>query len=105
MSEYFDALAGSNVSIFECEKCDPFATHYAIRFDFLPYGMREEKELADGTKIYREGGEIFIEDTDGRRLALCGTHCLPAGRYFWICRPAGEAKDPCDEEFMEEISS
>jgi hypothetical protein len=104
MSEYFDALAGSNVAIFECAKCDPHATHQAIWLPFLPYGFTGVKELEDGTRVYREGDTMFVEDADGRRLALCGTHCLN-GRNFWICRPAGEAKDPCYEEYMEEISS
>jgi hypothetical protein len=75
-------------------------------FPFLPYGVTEPRELANGVKIYTEDGELIVEAPDEDKWALCSTSASAHLTFYWICRPfAVEADDPCDRDFMEEIST
>ncbi len=91
---------------FKCESCGFAAKHMTWEFPFLPYGMTKPRELANGVKIYTEDGELIVEAPGEGKWALCSTYHPGGASFYWVCRPfAVKADDPCDSDFMEDISS
>ena len=97
----------------ECGDCGFAVEHKTWEFSFLPYGMygldiNGQPYTVDGVKIYTEDGELIVEAPGEGKWALCSTSpvTMEAKRFYWFCRPFSlEADDPCDSEFMEDISS
>ena len=95
----------------KCGSCGFTARHMTWEFPFLPYGKYDRDrngqplEVA-GVKIYREEGELIVEAPGEGKWALCSTSASAHLTFYWICRPfVVEADNPCDSDFMEDISS
>ncbi len=96
----------------ECEDCGFSGKHSTWEFSFLPYGKFRGKNgqplEVNGVKIYWEDAELIVEAPGEGKWALCSTMpvTIEAKTFYWICRPfAVEADNPCDEEFLKEIST
>ncbi len=102
---------------YECGECGFTAKHMTWEFPFLPGSLalfpydrdtNDQSLEVDGVKFYWENGELIVEAPGEGKWALCSIHPVTteAKAFYWICRPfAVEAADPCDKDFMEEIST
>ena len=99
--------------IYDCNRCGK-REHDVFTFSLPPFHGSGEKMIElEEYRIYEENGELLVHrKKDGKRWALCGVKVKGPEAFDWMCRYFDTVeklkripKDPCDEEFMEDIGT